>query len=101
MQATQIGETLISGGGQFRSFIASGANSTTVKSGKGRICRISITTPGTGVLTIFDNTSASGNILYNTVASQAVGVYDIQLPAEVGLTVQNTASGPVAVISFN
>lgn len=101
MQATTIGETLASNGGQFRAFIASGANSTTVKSGKGRICRLSITTLGTGVLTIFDNTSASGNILYNTVTSQATGVYEIQLPAETGLTVQNTTSGPVAVVSFN
>src|ERR1700742_4527615 len=101
MQATQIGETLISGGGQFRAFIASGASSTTIKTGKSRLCRVSITTPGTGVLTIFDSLTASGNVLYNTVTSQATGVYEIQLPAEVGLTVQNTASGPVAVISFN
>ena len=101
MQATQIGETLISGGGQFRAFIASGASTTTVKSGKARICRLSITTPGTGVLTIFDNTAASGNVLYNTVTNQATGVYEIQLPAETGLTVQNTTSGPVAVVTFN
>lgn len=101
MQATQIGETLASNGGQFRTFIASGASTTTVKAGKSRVCRISITAPGTGVLTVFDNTAASGNILYNTVTSQAVGVYEIQLPAETGLTVQNTVSGPVAVVSFN
>lgn len=101
MQASVIGETLSSVGGQFRTFIASGASTTTVKTGAGRICRISITTVGTGILTVFDNTAASGNILYNTTASQAVGVYDIQLPAEVGITVQNAVSGPVAVVSFN
>jgi hypothetical protein len=101
LQANQIGESIASNGGQFRAFIPSGASTTTIKIGIGRVCRLGITTPGTGVLTIFDSTTASGNVLYSSATSQTNGVYDIQLPAEVGLTVQNTVSGPVAVVSFN
>lgn len=101
MQPTSAGETLSTVGGQFRAFIASGASTAVVKTGAGRLCRLSITTVGTGVLTVFDNTAASGNVLYITTASQAVGVYDIQLPAEVGITVQNAVSGPVAVVTFD
>jgi hypothetical protein len=102
MQAALLGETLASYGGQNREFVASGANTKTLKVGKGRLCRISITTAGTASFTVFDNTAGSGAVLFTSPATTVVGtVYDINLPAEIGITVVNVASGPAFAVSFN
>lgn len=102
MQANQIGEALVGSGGQFRAFIASGSSTTTIKSGIGRVCRISITTAGTAAFTIFDNTTASGNAVFVSPTSTSVGqVIDLSFPVETGITVVNVASGPAFAISFN
>lgn len=101
MQAARIGETLI-GIGQFSAAIASGATTTTIKSGVGRLCRVVITTAGTASFTIFDNTTGSGTALFVSPASTAVGtVFDIQMPAQIGITVVNQASGPAFTVSFD
>jgi hypothetical protein len=102
MQASLIGETLANYGGQFRTFIATGASTTTVKVGLGRLCRISITTAGTASFTAFDNTSGSGSALYVSPATTSAGqVFDIHMPAQLGITIVNQASGPAFVASFN
>jgi hypothetical protein len=102
MQAAWLGETLASFGGQNREFVASGASTRTIKTGKGRLCRISITAAGTASFTVFDNTAGSGAVLFTSPASTAVGtVFDINLPAETGITVVNVASGPAFAVSFN
>lgn len=101
MQAAQLGETL-AGICQNREFIASGANTTTLKTGKGRLGRISITTAGTTSFTVFDNTAGSGSALFISPATTVVGtVYDIQLPAETGITVVNQVGGAAFVVSFD
>ena len=101
MQAGKIGEMLI-GSGQFSAAIASGATTTTLKSGVGRLCRVSITMAGTASFTIFDNTSGSGTALFVSPASTAVGtVFDIQMPAQIGITVVNQVSGPAFTVSFD
>jgi NADPH-dependent curcumin reductase CurA len=102
MQAGQINETLVGVGGQFSAFIASGASTTTLKKGPGRLCRIVITTAGTAAFNIFDNTAGSGSVLYVSPAATSVGqVIDVQLPAQIGITAVNIASGPAFAISFN
>jgi hypothetical protein len=102
MQASLIGETLASSGGQFRTFIASGSSTTTLKVGIGRICRISVTTAGTASFSVFDNTSGSGTVLFVSPATTTAGqVFDISLPAQVGLTIVNQVSGPAFCVSFN
>jgi hypothetical protein len=102
MQASLIGETLVSTGGQYRTFIASGSSTTTIKAGIGRLCRVSITTSGTASFSVFDNTSGSGTVLFVSPATTTAGqVFDIHLPAQVGLTVVNVVSGPAFCVSFN
>jgi hypothetical protein len=102
MQASLIGETLASSGGQFRTFIASGSSTTTIKAGIGRLCRISITTAGTASFSVFDNTSGSGSALFISPASTSAGqVFDIHMPAQIGITIVNQVSGPAFVASFN
>jgi hypothetical protein len=102
LQAARIGEVLTSNGGQFSAFIASGASTTTLKTGKGRICNISITTAGTASFTVFDNTAGSGLVLFISPATTVAGtVYKLQFPAQIGITVVNQASGAVFVVSFD
>ncbi|HKV92342.1 MAG TPA: hypothetical protein VJW20_07320 [Candidatus Angelobacter sp.] len=102
MQAGKIGELLAATGGQFSAAIASGSNTTTLKSGAGRLCRVSITTAGTASFTIFDNTSGSGTALFVSPATTAVGTcFDVHMPAQLGITVVNVASGPAFTVSFN
>lgn len=101
MQAARIGEMLI-GIGQFSAAIASGATTTTIKSGVGRLCRVVITTAGTASFTIFDNTSGSGTALFVSPASTSAGqIIDIMMPAQIGITVVNQASGPAFTVSFD
>ena len=102
MQAAWLGETLASYGGQNREFVASGASTKTVKTGKGRSCRVSITAAGTASFTVFDNTAGSGAVLFTSPASTAVGtVFDINLPAETGITIVNQVAGPAFALGFN
>lgn len=102
MQAGQIGEVLIGVGGQFSSFIPTGASTTILKRGPGRVCRIVITAPGTAGFTVFDNTAGSGSVIYASPATTSAGqVIDLLFPTQTGITVTNVASGPAFGISFN
>jgi hypothetical protein len=101
MQAAKIGEMLI-GIGQFSAAIASGSSTTTIKSGIGRLCRVSITTAGTASFSVFDNTIGSGTALFVSPATTSVGqVIDIMMPAQLGITVVNQTSGPAFTVSFD
>jgi hypothetical protein len=95
-------EKIVSVGGVANVAIAVAAANTIVKAAPGRVCRLVITAAGTTALTIFDNASTnSGTVLFATPASTVVGtIYDIQMPAQNGIVVQNTASGPAATLSF-
>ena len=101
MIAARLGETL-AGAGQFTAFIPSGSSTTTVKSGAGRLCRISITAGGTTSFTVFDNTTGSGNAIYTSPATTTTGtVLDIQMPANIGITIVNQALGAAFAVSFS
>jgi hypothetical protein len=102
MQAAQIGEQLIALGGKFSAFIPTGSSTTTIKRGPARVCRIIITSAGTAAFTIFDNTAGSGSVLYASPTAMSVGqIIDLQVPAQIGITIVNVASGPAFAISFN
>jgi hypothetical protein len=102
MQAGQINETLIGTGGQFSAFIPTGSNTTTLKKGPGRVCKIIVTGAGSASFSIFDNTAASGNVIYTSPATTSIGqILDVQVPAQTGITVVNAASGPAFAVSFN
>jgi hypothetical protein len=102
MHAFQIGEQLVATGGQFSAFIPTGSTTQTLKSGPGRVCKALITTAGTASFSIFDNTAASGNVIYTSPAATSVGqILDLGFPAQTGITVSNVVSGPVFSISFD
>lgn len=72
------------GGGRSYSIVT--AASSTVKGGPGRIFRV-LVTAGTGAITIFDNTTATGTTIW-TKASVAVGdIYVIDCPCATGISV--------------
>jgi hypothetical protein len=61
-----------------------------------------ITTGGTASFTVFDNTTGSGTALFVSPASTTLGtVYDIAMPAQIGITVVNQVSGAAFTVSFN
>lgn len=103
MQAGQINEKLCAWGGQFSAAIASGAGTKVLKAAPGRLCRVSITVAGTVSATFFDNPSAaSGAVLFTTPATTALGtVFDVQMPAQSGITVSCPASGPGFTVSWD
>jgi hypothetical protein len=103
MRETLIGETLTTVGGQFRQAVASGAGTVTLKAAPGRLCRIVVTVAGTIAFSVFDNASvASGTALFNSPTTTTLGtIFDVQLPAQNGITVSNPASGPGLTISWD
>jgi hypothetical protein len=103
MRETLIGETLATVGGQFRQAVASGAGTVTLKAAPGRLCRIAVTVAGTVAFSVFDNASAaSGTLLFTSPTTTNLGtIFDVQMPAQNGITVSNPASGPAVTISWD
>jgi hypothetical protein len=103
MQVGILGETLCTVGGQFIKGIAAASGTTTLKAAPGRLCRIVITVAGTASITVFDNASAaSGTVLFISPATTSVGqIFDIQMPAQNGITVSNPASSPGFTASWD
>jgi len=98
------GATLVTTGGQFATPVAASvAADTTIKASPGRLCRVLVTVTGTGAMLIFDNASGhTGTIIGALPASPAVGsVYDFNLPAAAGITVQGNANNPGVTIGYN
>jgi hypothetical protein len=102
MIPTFIGETLATYGGRFSQAVASGAGTVTLKAAPGRLCRIVITVGGTAAFSVFDNASAaSGTALFTSPTTTNIGtIFDIQLPAQNGITVSDPASGPGITVSW-
>lgn len=103
MQPTFIGETLATFGGKFSQAVASAAGTVTLKAAPGRLCRIVITVAGTVAFNVFDNASAaSGTALFTSPTATSIGqVFDIQMPAQLGITVSNPASSPGITVSWD
>lgn len=101
MQASSLSEQLV-GVGQQSAVIAAGVNTTTLRTGPGRVGRILVTTAGTTSFTIFDNTAGSGKTIYVSPSTTTVGqVIDLQFPVDIGITIVNTATGPAIAVSFD
>jgi hypothetical protein len=84
--------------------IASAAATTVVKSAAGRVISATITTAGSSSdnATIYDNTAGSGTILAVIAGGGTVGAQQaIDLPAAVGITVVNVASGPAFTLGYS
>lgn len=84
--------------------IAAGASTTVVKATPGRVATVTLTTAGTSTdnATIYDNTAGSGLILGVVAGGTAVGtILNLGVPAAIGITVVNVASGPAFTISYS
>ena len=92
------------GGGGTTGTVPTGAANTVLKAAAGRLCRVLVTTAGsgTGSVLIFDSaTTNSGTVIGVIPATVAVGTYyTFDLPAANGITVQNVASGPALTVSY-
>ena len=96
------GAILVSSGGTTAVSVAS-ATPGAVKASAGRLCKVIITTLGTGSQVFYDNASAaSGTILFATAASAAVGtIYDVQAIAVNGIYAAGAASTPVCTVLYS
>jgi hypothetical protein len=82
--------------------LAAAAGTVTIKAQPGRVCSITVTTTGSGLLVIYDNASAaSGTILAALPASPALGRYPVDMPALNGITVSSPASSPAVTIGYS
>lgn len=74
-----------------------------VKAAPGRLCRVLVTTAVTSAVSIFDNTNAaSGTVIATIPTTAAVGtVYDVQLPAAVGIYVGGGTGSPGLTVSYS
>ncbi len=84
--------------------IAAGASTTVVKTTKGRVAQVVVTSLGTtgGTVTIYDNTAGSGTKLLVIPEAQPIGtVYKVDMPATIGITVVNAANAPALTVSFS
>jgi hypothetical protein len=82
--------------------IATGAATTTVKNGPGRVISALVTTAGTGGDNATITDGASGTVLAVILGSAAVGAQvTIDLPAANSIVVVNVASGPAFTLGYN
>ena len=95
-------EHVTSGGSVATPVAASKASDTIIKAIPGRLCRVLVTTTGTNAMLLYDNASGHiGTIIGALPASPAVGnVYDFQMPAMAGITVEGDANNPGVTISL-
>lgn len=73
-----------------------------VKAAPGRLCRVLVTSTVTSAVSIYDNTNAaSGTLLATIPTTAAVGtVYDVQMPAAVGIYVGGGTGSPGLTVSY-
>ncbi len=73
----------------------------TVKGAPGRLLKVVVTTvTAAAVITIYDNASAASGtpLLVIPIAAAAGTIYDVMLPAALGITVQSTgATGAITI----
>jgi len=91
-----------SAGGTATATVPSGVGNTVIKNTAGRLCRIVVTTGGTGAVTFYDNASTnSGTVLFIVPGSAATGAtYDVQMPAVNGIVAAGSTSSSALTVSF-
>lgn len=79
------------------------ASDQIVKGSAGRLCRILVTTSGTGATLIYDNASGhTGTVIGAAVASAAVGtLYECQAPAVNGIVVAGNANNSAITVIWS
>lgn len=71
---------------------------TTVKSGRGTLARITVNTTAAGAITVYDNTSAAGTKIATLPSSAVVGTYEFGCRFLTGLTIVTAAASDITVI---
>lgn len=91
-------------GGVSTGTVASAAANTVILARAGKLCRVLVTTAGTGTgsVLIYDNaTTNSGTVIGVVPATIAIGtIYEFLMPCANGIVVANVTSGPVLTVSF-
>jgi len=90
--------------GTFTQSITAGATAdTTVKTSQGRLCRVLVTTAGTGAVAIYDNAGGHTGTIIGAVAANAVAgtMVECQAPASLGITVAGNAANPAMTIIWS
>jgi bifunctional ADP-heptose synthase (sugar kinase/adenylyltransferase) len=73
------------------------ATTTLVKTGVGMLHSITVGATAAGAITIYDNTSAAGNIIGTLAASVAERTYTYDVAFAVGLTIVTAAASNITV----
>jgi hypothetical protein len=82
--------------------VASAAGTVVIKGRAGRLCSITVTTTGSGLIVVYDNASAaSGTIIASLPASPALGEYPIDMPAANGIVISAPASSPAVTVAYS
>lgn len=77
------------------------AATTTVHTGKGVLHKVTINTPNTGTITIYDNTAGSGTTIAAIGASAAGPTYLYDIEFSTGLTFVVAATAPDITVSYS
>lgn len=97
---------MASGFGLYVNVPATTAGNTVVKGAPCQLRRIVVLTTGTGsgtFVSVYDNaTTNSGNVLFSFPSNAAAGtIYEVELPAAVGITVAQVTNGPGLNVVWN
>jgi hypothetical protein len=101
-QIDQLGYLVTPGGAATVPIPAGTAGNTVVKAAPGRLCRVLVTTSGSGEVLIYDNaTEATGTIIGVIPAGAPTGcVFDFEMPAIYGITVGGGPNNPATTVSY-
>lgn len=83
--------------------VATNASDVIVKGSPGRLCRVIVTSTGTGATLIYDNANGhTGTVIGAVVASAAVGTFvECQAPAINGITVAGNANNSAITVIWS
>ena len=76
------------------------SGTTTLKSGAGRLGRVTVNNPGTGAsITLYDNTSGSGTVIAAISGLSTIGsfIYDVQFSTGLTIVIAGTTPPDVTV----
>lgn len=82
--------------------VPAGAATTVIKNRRGRLVSVLVATLGTQPTQIFDNTTGAGLLIGYIPANTPAGtVYQVQMPAFVGITALGVAGSPQLTVCYS
>ena len=101
--ADLLGVQHVANGGLVTTAVAAGtAGNTVIKASAGRLCRVLVTTAGTAAMLIYDNATTNSGTVIGAIPANAVAgsLYDFQMPAANGITVDGDGNNPAVTIGW-